>query len=196
VTPRRAAALLAVVTGVVTGCAGNSTAISDPPLCRTGADQRAGNAVILMAQSVPTAPWVPCIRTALPLGWGFDHLDARNGISRFWLDSDRDGTHAVEVRLEPGCDTTGATDIPSDRAGMARLERVRRVTPTYAGERYYRFPGGCLTFVFRLAGDSPGEALALASQAVGVVRRTALDAQVQDESGGRLSLDPAPGGDG
>ena len=53
-----------------------------------------------MAQSVPTATWVPCIRTALPLGWNFHHLDARNGVARFWLDSDRDGQQAVEVRLD------------------------------------------------------------------------------------------------
>jgi hypothetical protein len=79
---------------------------------------------------------------------------------------------------------------------MRRLERVRRVSPTYAGERYYLFPGGCLTFVFRLDGDSPGEALALASQVVGAVRRSDLDAQVRQESDGRLSLDPAAEGGG
>jgi hypothetical protein len=78
---------------------------------------------------------------------------------------------------------------------MRRLERVRQMSPTYAGERYYLFSGGCLTFVFSLAGASPGEALALASQAVGVVRRADLAAQVSDGSGGRLSLDPA-GGEG
>jgi hypothetical protein len=180
----------------VTGCASGSTTITETPLCRTGSGDDAANAVILMAQSVPTASWIPCIRTALPLGWGFSNLDARNGVSRFWLDSDRDGPQAVEVRLERSCDTTGATEIPSDRDGMRRLERVRRISPTYAGERHYRFDGGCLTFVFRLAGDSPGEALALASQAVGVVRRADLRAQVRDETGGRLSLDPTTGKDG
>jgi hypothetical protein len=196
VRPARAAALTAVVSaGCLAGCAGNSTAITDPPLCRSGGDG-VGNGVILMAQSVPSASWAPCIGTALPLGWSFHHLTARNGSARFWLDSDRDGVQAVEVRLTESCATAGATEIPSDRDGMRRLERVRRVSPTYAGERYYLFPGGCLTFVFRLDGDSPGEALALASQAVDVVRRADLDAQVRKESGGRLSLDPAAEGGG
>jgi hypothetical protein len=194
-----AAALLALLTGsCLAGCAGGTTAITAVPLCRSGADgaDGAGNAVILMAQSVPSASSVPCIRTALPLGWNFHHLVARNGESQFWLDSDRDGVKAIEVRLEPSCDTLGATEIPSDRDGMRRLERVRQVSPTYAGERYYRFPGGCLTFVFRLHGDSPGEGLALASSAVGVVRRATLNAQVKTESHGRLTLDPAAGEDG
>jgi hypothetical protein len=191
-----AAAVLALLTGgCLAGCASGTTAINAAPLCRSGS-HGAGNAVILMAQSVPSASWVPCVRTALPLGWNFHQLIARNDGSRFSLDSDRDGQEAIEVRLTATCATGGATEIPSDRDGMRRLEHVRRVEPTYAGERYYLFPGGCLTFAFRLGGDSPGEALALASQAVGVVRRTDLDAQVRDESNGRLSLDPAARGDG
>jgi hypothetical protein len=133
---------------------------------------------------------VPCISSALPLGWNFHHLDARNGASRFWLDSDRDGQQAVEVRLAESCDTAGATEVPTDREGMTRLERVDRLSPSYAGERYYRFDGGCVTVVFALDGDSPGEALALSSQVVGAVARGDLAAQVREESGGRLTLDP------
>lgn len=194
---RPAALVVAAVlaAGCVAGCgSGDTTAITDQPLCHDGAG--AGNGVVLMAQSVPTASWIPCVRTALPLGWGFHHLAARNGAARFWLDSDRDGVQAVEVRLEASCDTSGATAIPSDRDGMRRWERVERVSPGYAGERYYLFAGGCLTFVFRLGGDSPGEALALAADAIGTVSRADLRAQVDAESGGRLSLDPPPGGDG
>jgi hypothetical protein len=147
-----------------------------------------------MAQSVPTASWVPCLRTTLPLGWSFHHLDARNDISRFFLDSDRDGQLAIEVRLEKSCTTLGSTEIPSDRDGMRRLERVTMTTPRFEGKRYYLFTGGCITFVFHLGGDSDSRAepLALATQAVGAVSRADLARQVHDESGGRLSLDPVP----
>jgi len=192
---RAVAGVLAPLAAVLlTGCSSDSpnSAITDPPLCKDG-DDGAGNGVILMAQSVPSATWVPCIGTALPLGWDFHHLEATNGSARFWLDSDRDGQLAVEVRLTASCDTAGTTEIPSDRAGMRRLERVGRMSPTYAGTRYYLFDGGCLTVVFRLDSDSPGEALALASQAVGVVARSDLQRQVRDESGGRLELDPEEG---
>ncbi|WP_448626652.1 hypothetical protein [Geodermatophilus sp. URMC 64] len=186
----------ALAASSLTGCASEApnSAITTEPLCSVG-DDGAGNGVILMAQSVPSATWVPCIRAALPLGWGFRHLEAVNGLSRFWLDSNRDGDRAVEVRLEASCDTQGASPAPSDREGMLRLERVDRMDPTYLGERYYLFEGGCLTFVFALDSESPGEALALASQVVGVVSREDLQQQVREESGGRLDLDPA-GGDG
>ena len=184
---RGATALLAVA--ALTGCANGSTAVTEPPLCTAG-DDDAGNGVILMAQSVPTAQWIPCIRAALPLGWDFHHLDARNGSARFWLDSDRDGVQAVEVRLQASCDTQGTTEVPSDREGMRRLERVDRVSPTYAGERFYVFEGGCLTVAFSLDGASAGEALAVSSQVVGVVARADLAAQVREESGGRIELDP------
>ena len=177
--------------GLLAGCASDSTVVIAEPLCSAG-DNGAGNGVILMAQSVPTATWVPCIGAALPLGWNFHHLDARNGVSRFWLNSDRDGQKAVEVRLTESCHTGGATEVPSDREGMQRLERVDRMSPAYAGARYYLFDGGCLTFVFDLDGGSAGEALGLSSQVVGVVARADLDAQVDKESGGRLSLDPVP----
>ena len=186
--------LTALTAAAVAGCSsdGPNSAITDPPLCSDG-DDGAGNGVILMAQSVPSATWVPCIGTALPLGWDFHHLEAGNGSARFWLDSDRDGVRAVEVRLSESCDTAGTTEIPSDREGMRRLERVRRLSPTYAGERYYLFHGGCITVVFSLDGNNAGEALALSSQVVGEIARSDLAAQVREESGGRLSLDPDPG---
>jgi hypothetical protein len=191
---RLAIPLLAAVATVLAGCADDApnSAITDAPLCSVG-DTGADSAVVLMAQSVPSATSVPCIRTALPLGWRFRHLEAANGVARFWLDSDRDGDKAVEVRLTQSCDTSGATEIPSDREGMRRLERVSQTSPSYAGTRYYLFDGGCLTVVFALHGETAGEALALASQAVGVVARSDLAEQVRRDSGGRLDLDPQEG---
>ena len=185
-------ALLVLPAGsFLTSCGSDTTAITAEPLCPS-AGRGAGNGTILMAQSVPTATWIPCIRSALPLGWSFHHLDARNGDARFWLDSDRDGTMAVEIRLEASCTTTGATEVPSDREGLRRLERVARTSPSYAGERYYVYEGGCVTVAFSLDGGNAGEALALASQVIGVVSRDDLRTQVHDASGGRLSLDPPP----
>ena len=192
--PGGALPLMAAAVLVLSGCASDSTATTEAPLCAGGDNESATNGVVLMAQSVPTASWVPCLGTALPLGWTFHHLDARNDVATFWLDSDRDGQKAIEVRLEGSCDTSGTTEIASEREGMRRFERVTRTTPGYEGERYYVFEGGCITVVFRLTGDSRGEALALATQSVGAVSRTDLRQQVHDDTDGRLSLDPA--GDG
>jgi hypothetical protein len=195
---RRARALALALVALPAGsflaaCGSDTTAILAEPLCPS-AGRNAGNGAILMAQAVPTATWIPCIRSVLPLGWSFHHLDARNGDARFWLDSDRDGTMAVEIRLEASCNTTGATAVPSDHEGLRRLERVARTSPSYAGERYYVYEGGCLTVAFSLDGDNAGEALALASQVIGVVSRDDLRTQVHDTSGGRLSLDAPPNG--
>jgi hypothetical protein len=192
VRPVAAALLLALVVGI-SGCASDNSASSRLPTCVEG---DVANGVILMAQSVPSATWVPCLRTNLPLGWSFVHLEARNGSSRFSLDSNRDGDKAIEVLFEKSCDTAGATEIPSDRAGLQRFERVRLTTPRYEGERYYVFDGGCITFVFHLIGDSRGEPLALATQSIGAISRADLIALVHDESDGRLSLDPAGDGNG
>ena len=192
---RRATALVVLMAATLAGCAKGSTHIIGQPLCRAG-DNSAGDGVILMAQSVPTATRIPCIRTALPLGWGFNHLEAEAGGSTFSLDSDRDGLEAITVRLTRACDVNGTTEIPTDREGLVRRERVTSLSPHYSGQRFYLFSGGCLTFTFRLAGDSPGEGLAVATQSIGVVSRTDLQAQVRKESHGRLSLDPPPGGQG
>jgi hypothetical protein len=182
-------ALLATVL-LVAGCGSGDTSVSsEVPACAAGDEATAANGVRLMAQSVPTATWLPCVEN-VPVGWSFAGLDARSGSSRFWLDSDRDGVHAIEVRLTSGCDTRGATEIPSDLDDLRRFERVTQVSPQYLGRRYYVFDGGCLTFVFTLSGDNRGEPLALATQSLGVVSRDDLSAQVFDASGGRLHLDP------
>jgi hypothetical protein len=190
----RAVALAATLALALTGCvAPVSSSFGAAPACSIGDDGKAANGVLLMAQAVPTASRVPCVQ-GLPLGWHFAGLEARNGEAHFWLDSDRDGARAIEVRLSADCDTGGATEIPSDRDGMRRLERVTEVTPQYRGSRFYLFTGGCLTLVFTLSGDNRGEPLALASQGIGVLRRGQLDDQVRAETGGRLGLDPPRAG--
>ena len=188
---RRAAAIvLTIAPLLLTGCGSGTTSTSTAlPACADGDDARAANGVVLMAQAVPTATWVPCVES-VPVGWTFAGLDARAGSARFWLDSDRDGMHAIEVRLTAGCDTGEATEIPSERDGLRRFEQVTQVTPQYLGRRHYLFPGGCMTVVFRLSGDNRGEPLALATQSLGVVDREELAAQVHEASGGRLHLDP------
>jgi hypothetical protein len=194
--PRPAAGLLIPLVAALSlsGCASDTTSTMRQPTCPVEGDDAGSNAVVLMAQSVPTASWVPCLRPdTLPGGWWFEALDVRNGVSRFWLNSDRDGDLAIEVRLEESCTTGGTTEIPTDREGMRRYERVTQTTPDYLGKRYYVFDGGCITFVFKLTGDSGqtrGEPLDLATKAVRAVSRADVAAQVREESDGRLQLDP------
>ncbi|TFV67328.1 UNVERIFIED_ORG: hypothetical protein E4P37_03305 [Bacillus sp. AZ43] len=188
--------MLAVLTVLLlSGCIRITTLTSDLVACKEGDDGAPSNGVILMAQAVPTATWVPCLDT-MPLGWHFAEVDVDRGSARFWLDSDRDGVRAIEVRLTRSCDTEGATEIPSDRPEMRRLERVTQVTPQYVGRRYYVFEGGCITVVFTLFGENRGEPLAVATQGLGAVPRDQLRGLVREDSEGRLELDPPAAGEG
>jgi membrane-associated phospholipid phosphatase len=120
-----------------------------PPVCGTG------SSMILSAQAVPTAARLPCI-AGLPSGWTVDRTDIRNDQTRFWLDSDRAGNHAVTVTLTAGCDTSGAQRIPSDQPGAKRFERPLSLQPRFTLVRMYTFAGGCVTYQFSfVAGAAP-----------------------------------------
>ena len=187
---RRPGGLLALfVALLLAGCVRPVVLDSEVVACREGDEATPANGVVLLAQSVPSASWVPCLEV-IPLGWDVSGLEATDDDARFWLDSDRDGVRAVEIRLDEGCDTTGATRIPSDREGMQRWERVEQVTPQYLGTRYYVFDGGCISLVFRLSGENRAEPLGFATQGIGAVPRDAVRAAVREQTEGRLELDP------
>jgi hypothetical protein len=179
---------VAAGTLLLTGCSTVSLG-SDELACQAGDEGDPAHGVVLMAQSVPSSSWVPCLDT-VPLGWHMSDVEVRDGSGRFWLDSDRDGVRAIEVALSASCDTTRATEIPSDRTGVRRLELVTQVDPGYTGSRFYVFDGGCLTVSFRLAGQDRAEPLAVATEGIDLVPRTAVELQVNEETGGRLELDP------
>jgi hypothetical protein len=188
---RAAAAAVAAVLGPValTGCGQPTSFEGEVVACAEGEDGSPANGVVLMAQAVPTASWVPCLDT-VPLGWHFTEFEVRNDSAHFWLDSDRFGDHAIAMRFTASCDTSGATEIPSDRAGMRRLERVTSVHPQYVGRRFYVFDGGCITLLFSLSGKDRAEPLAVATQGIGAVARNDLQKLVHEGSDGRLALDP------
>jgi hypothetical protein len=147
-----------------------------------------GGGTVLVAQSVRTATWLPCVRQ-IPVGWTFSGLRAKDGETVITFDSDRDGVHALTILLRPSCDVTGATDVPSEQPEMRRYERVTRVSVGYAGERYYTFTGGCVTYRFDLRGDTRGEPVAAVSESLGFVSRASVARRVHDASDGRLELD-------
>lgn len=187
---RRPGVLVALLAPLLlAGCARPVVLDSEVLACREGDEGTPANGVVLLAQSVPTATWVPCLEV-IPLGWDVSGLEATDEDARFWLDSDRDGVRAVEIRLDESCDTGGATRIPSDREAMQRWERVTQVTPEYVGTRYYVFEGGCISVLFRLSGENRAEPLGFATQGIGTVPRDAVRAAVREQTDDRLELDP------
>jgi hypothetical protein len=146
----------------------------NPPKCDT---RDSIGAVVIEAQSVPTAARVPCVQE-LPPGVSLTSVRINSGQSEFVLGSDRAGTRALVVRLRQTCDTAGATEIVSDQDGTRRFERIRSVTPGFAATRSYTFKGGCITYEFRLS--AAGRPLVNEiSLAVGSVSRSQVAAAVK-----------------
>ena len=93
------------------------------------------------------------------------------------------GARAATITLTAACDTTGASQIPSDQPGTRRFERPLSLVPQFSDMRFYTFPGGCVTYQFRFApGVSPVLA-GTASTAVAFVARSALVRHVRQTEG-------------
>jgi hypothetical protein len=182
-------ALLAV--GAAAGCSTDPGVVvgsaAGMPHCVPPNGSAEGGTVVL-AQSVPTAQWLPCVRE-VPVGWMFVSYLPRDGQTSIRFASDRDGASALTVLLRPSCDLSGATEVPSEQPEMRRYERVTRVSTGYGGERHYTFTGGCITYQFDLRGNTRAEPVATISESLGFLSRSRLARQVHDSSDGRLELD-------
>jgi tRNA A-37 threonylcarbamoyl transferase component Bud32 len=147
--------LLAVflAVNVTVGSLGGFGLFSAPevPIMRAPDCNRPSDQLILIAQSVPSASQVPCL-DSLPVGWSFDSLYVTDGSSRFLLSYDREMTRPVTVTLQRRCNTSGATEVPSDEPGTSRFERIRVVGNVFSGDRIYIFPGGCARYTFDFIG--------------------------------------------
>jgi hypothetical protein len=169
----RFALSLALLSVVLTGC-GEAFHDASVPLC-PGPDRDA-SVLVLMAQSIPSAAYVPCISN-LPGGWTFGGERIRNGHSEFWLDSDRAGFRALTVLLTATCDVSKAVEVPPEAGEplMDRYEEPTTLPPSFSGNRYYVFPGGCVTYRFSFAQGATfaqaveaTEALTFVARALGV----------------------------
>ena len=154
---------------------------------------QAGTPIVLLeAQAVPSASLLPCVKL-LPSGWSLSDpgISLRNGEASFMLDSDRAGPHAVTVVLRSGCDTSGATRVPSDEPDTRRYQRVDTVQATrFTGAQLYLFPGGCVTYRYDFGQGARAGPISEVTQALGFVSRDQLRKQVLDYTGGRYPLDP------
>jgi hypothetical protein len=186
---RRVGLALGILAATALSGAISATAFKPPgnpgaraPTCGTG------HLIILAAQAVPSAALVPCAG-ALPAGWSVhDAADITNGHATFWLDSDVEGSQAFTITLSATtlsatCDLSGAREVPSNQPGTRRFDRPLSQPSQVAEQRFYTFPGGCVSYQFNFAdGGSP----LLASQASGAVRfmpRAALVRHVENTGG-------------
>src|SRR5271165_3472661 len=138
--------------------------------------------MILAAQAVPSAAFLPCI-AALPSGWTAADPEVASGQASFVLNSGQPGLQTVTITLTATCDTAGAQQIPSDQPGMRRFERPLSLVPAYSGVRYYTFPGGCATYRFVLAPGASPVVTTTVDTAVAFMPRSALVGYVRRTEG-------------
>jgi hypothetical protein len=136
---------------------------------------------VLMAQAVPTATAVPCV-AALPAGLSFAGAIVRNGEARFSLNSDRAGDRAVTVTLTGSCDTSSARPVSTDEAGTERFDSDAAAAGAGV-DRFYRLPGGCVTYDYSVPARADPELTAAADGALGFLARDDLVAYVHEEAG-------------
>jgi len=160
--------LIVLVTfGAAVSLAGCATSAGPVPGC--GDPLR----LAIVAQSVPGAAYLPCLRDLQP-GWtavGF--TPSQDGTS-FLLDSDRSPGRPVTVRLTASCRITGASPSPARAPGVLTYTRLESIRPRFAGQLYDVFSGGCVTYTFDF---SHGSQIALIEEfeaAVGLYPRQQL----------------------
>jgi tRNA A-37 threonylcarbamoyl transferase component Bud32 len=135
---------------------------------------KAQNVTVLMAQAVPSATAVPCI-ASLPAGLSFGGATVHDGLARFWLNSDLAGGKAVTVTLTSTCDTSTARAAPTDEPAAERLDNTD--TTSSGGpraDRFYRFPGGCVSYDFSFPSRNAAELSADAEAALAFFPRERL----------------------
>jgi len=181
-----AAIACSAVVLLLPGCATNAGHV---PLCSRPAD----DLLVLEAQSVPSATRLPCV-TTLPFGWTFGGSLVQSGRSRFWLDSDRAGIHAVEVDLIRTCDISGAVEVapgPTE-LGVKVYEQPTSLPPRLAGTRSIVFRGGCITYRYDFSAGAPSTLLLEAIGALGMLPRRVMVRVVDQYTGLTLCGANAP----
>jgi hypothetical protein len=155
--------------------------------CSSGSDEPAcsrpeASIFVLEAQSVPSATRIPCV-ASLPIGWRFAGSLVEDGSARLWLDHDRAGIHAVEVRLSEDCDIGSAVEVPAapNEVGMRIYELPTSLSPRFTGERFLRFEGGCITYRFSFTAGADPTLVIEAEQSLSTIPRAQIVRLVDED---------------
>lgn len=170
-------ALCVAALPVLSSC--SITTAAEAPRC--GATER----IALIAQSVPSTSYIPCI-TALPAGWSSADLHTHNGYTRFILRSDRNPEHPVRIELSASCTVGSATPIAPRTPGGRTYLKLRTIDPRYDGTMYDIFPGGCVSYTFDFERGSHISLMTQLATAVAFESRQQLRLDAERQLGVRL----------
>ena len=164
----------AVVACIAPAC---STSGTGPPPC----DDPSANIVVLIAQSVPSATMIPCVRS-IPSGWTFGGGFVSKDLSRMWLDSAVAGIHAVQVSLTPSCAPGDAVEtVPGPGEAGTRVFQDPQELGPFRWTRFVTFPGGCVVYEYAFASGAPATMSLVANDALSFIPRTEVVAAVRDD---------------
>jgi tRNA A-37 threonylcarbamoyl transferase component Bud32 len=144
----------------------------------------------LVAQSVPSASLVPCLRWSVPDGWELAKVTVNDGRSVITL-YDRLHLATVVVQLTADCDVGGASLVPPGQPEVRRYLRTESVLPQYSATRFEVFPGGCVTTWLTVPDVNRDWVTSQAGALLGFTSRQTLQQLLEQRSDGRLYLDPA-----
>lgn len=170
-------ALIAALTSLPS--AGCSTSALTMPSCAS--IERLG----LIAQSVPSAGYIPCLRE-LPTGWRSSDFHVEDGRTRVKLSSDRAEGRPVVIELRSSCAAGSATPFAPRTAGGRSYLQLRSIDPRYAGTMFDVFPGGCVSYQFDFERGPHIALMADLQAAVGFVARRQLGLDLRRRLGVEL----------
>ena len=150
--------------------------MADTPACGTN------NTMILMAQAVPSAHAIPCV-DALPPGWSIGGISVQAADARFWLDSDRYGSHAVQIGLRSAdrCPVEHNDELNLTTTPGWQPFESEASAPSGRPTRTLVSGTACITYEFVPGID--GATMAVVDSALEFQPRTELVAEVHRRSG-------------
>ena len=175
-TRRRRTLLVVGVLALASALTSCTTVAGSVPDCDPGPR------LAVIAQSVPGASYVPCIRD-LSEDWTTRSFRAGRGGTRFTLVPHRPGSRPVRVEFDSACDVTGAVATTPRAEGVRTSIRLQAISPRYTGTLTDVFAGGCVTYRFDFA---RGPHIALMEQltaTVGLFSRRELGVELHDQLG-------------
>lgn len=134
-----AATLAGVLLSACSAAASGEWRFGPIPTCDTTSRGR----LLLVAQSVPDAEFIPCIEQ-LPAGWELTSASTRSSRSTLAFTTDTYDLD-VDVVLTPACDV--ATAVPAESPFPDTDLYVGRDDRTWS----YVFEGGCIAFFYETA---------------------------------------------
>jgi hypothetical protein len=192
---RPVSAAFAVALGLALGGCGSNVYIGsgdgDPAVNEFRCEQPGGPSgmLVLLAQAVPEAAAVPCVR-ADPGRWIMSEFMVRDGSAVVGFAYQYGGPDRVTIEMRPRCDVGDAKEVSSLHPGTRRYNRDLVRDGRYANEIYFTYAGACTSLRFDLEATGAELRGAEFTGTLGFVTRGELDRQIRAATDGRLTLDP------